>query len=791
MRGGEVLTLDDVVAGAAMLYCRRMKISCSFDRIDSRRSIMVVDSDIISSDPVLFFFHDFFQSNRIAENLTEFWFDLCKIRDEEFDSNYANYVDSFFKLISVFVGRRESVDYIQPRGVTEILSYLMKKAGVTSIYNPFAGLCSYPIAMGADCAFYAQEINPTTLALAKIRLHSRGLDPDNIVLEDSVLKWKDDSYNYDAIVASVPFGLLIAPKIRKELHIGATVMEDAFFLRAMGMDNSIAHCSYPKKFVATIVPMSFTSRPSSARIREQMCKDGSLETVISLPEGIFPNTSIRTAIIVLNPTEKHDSVRFVDATSFVLRDEHKNSRLDWQRVISILDANDIYYIKTVSFEEMSQQEYILNSDNYLPATARCDEDHEIIRLSDVIERVTESRITSPLYMEQVSEDAFSGGPLAILHPRTDLITKDFLSTGYYVSGPCILFLIKNRRVLAYVHKSDSAIAVSRRVSAYQITSERVSLEYMAVFLLKDPVFCRNIIESSAWVSAGAARHMLIRNVIIAKPALQSKLLKIYEEEESTKLAQLHAIEEARYGIKKAGSDIAHILATPFQRQNRIIRTLATLEPGSEKYVRRVTSLIDVCQYIRRMTIAIGGDLRTATFHPQDICITNEVSEYVRAWGNFDNTTDYKVIIQDETKGDIHLNADPIMLWIALDTLIENAYRHGFREGNYTAPEGNLVCIRLNPILMDEKPFVQIAVMNNGLKAPDGYTIEDFKTRGNYVGDSGHTGLGGNHVYTVAHRMGGFVAYRSEMNWPFIIDILLPVFGDCSTEFNTPYEETFV
>lgn len=801
-KGTIPLGLNDVVAGAIILYCRRERIQCTLVARDLRSTDHGVrnmeafyafdfDPKIVSSDPILSGLKDYIPSILFSRVILTYYDVLWQFKDEDFNVDYPQFVDSFIRSISVYVGRQESVDYIQPSSVTEILSYFMKKAGVKSIYNPFAGLCSYPIAMGADCEFYAQEINPTTLALAKIRLHSRGLNPDNIVLEDSVVKWKEDCYKYDAIVASVPFGLLINPQLRKKLHIRATVLEDMFFLRAMGRDDSIECRSYPRKFVATIVPMSFTSRPSSARIREQMCKDGSLETVISLPEGIFPNTSVRTAIVILNPTEKHNSVRFVDATSFVLKDEQKNRRLDWERVITVLESNDIDYIKTVSFEEMSQQEYILNSDNYLPAGSRCDAEHEIIRLSDVMERVSETRITEPLYISQISEDAFSRGALTILHPRTDLNTKDYLSTGYSVSGPCILFMIKNRQVLAYVHKSDTDIAINRRIYAYKITSDRVSLEYMALFLLKDHVFCRNIIESSAWVSAGAARHMLIRDVIIAKPSLQSKLLKIYEDDESAKLAQLHAIEEARYGIKKAGSDIAHILATPFQRQNRIIRTLATLEPGSEKYVRRVTSLIDVCQYIRRMTIAIGGDLRTATFHPQDICISKEVSEYVRAWGNFDNTTDYRVIIQDETKGDIHLNADPIMLWIALDTLLENAYRHGFREGNYTAPEGNLVCIRLNPVLMDEKPFVQIAVMNNGQKAPDGYTIEDFKTRGHYVGDSGHTGLGGNHVYTVAHRMGGFIAYRTEMNWPFIIDVLLPVFGDCSTEFNTPYEETFV
>ena len=799
-RGVETFRIDDVVAGAVMLYCRRMKIACHFDRIEPRRLLMVVDKEIVSSDPILFSFRDFLWSNKVAEAMTGLWDDLCRIEDEEFEPNYAEYVDSYFKLISVFIGRRDRVEYIQPRSVTEIIAFYMKKYGVKSLYNPFAGLCSYPISLGVDCSFVAQEINPTTLALAKVRLHAHGLNPEHIELEDSVKDWKGN--HYDAVVASVPFGLRVPMGEMTNPRTTITTIEDLFFLRAMGRGDRGESSYYPRKMVATIVPQSFTTRPASSRLREMMCQDGVLDTIIELPEGIFPNTSVRTSIIILNTSEKHDSVRFVNVSSCLKENPSKYRSMDWQKVISILESENSDFIKTVSFEELSHQGYILNGDNYLPASAVCEEGHAIVSLSELLEHVPGSRIRYALNVEQLPLEAFSNKVLDILHPNTSLLTRGYVDSGYSVSGPCILFFIKDRQVLAYMHNSESTIAVNRRVYALRVISDKVCPEYMAALLLKDDIFCKQMIESVAWASGSMSRAILYRRIIIALDSLQGQYLKWYETKEIAEREATDAAEKARYQINKAGGDIVHILATPFKRQNQIISTLLDMKPNfsdnssesqqaAQKYLRRVTSLIDVCQYIRRMTTVIGGDLKKARFTMKDTQISYEIADYVRAWANFMSTTDYQVIIQDATDGDVILEIDPMMFRIALDTLIENASMHGFRDGNYTAPDGNLVCIRISPVLVDEKPFLQVSVMNNGLEAPADYNIEVFRSRGVYIGDSGHTGLGGNHVDTIAHRSGGYIAYRTEMEWPFIIDILLPVKESDTTQFTLPYEESYV
>lgn len=789
MRGSEALRIDDVVAGAVLLYCRRLKIPCHFERVESRRSLLVVDRGTVSSDPVLYFFRDFFWSNSVAENMAELWVNLCNIEDDEFFSNYATYVDSYFKLISVFAGRRESIEYIQPRSVTEIIAFYMKKYGVKTLYNPFAGLCSYPIALGPDCSFEAQEINSTSLALAKIRLHAHGLNPENVELEDSIKCWKGN--HYDAVVASVPFGLRVPLGEISNPRTPITTSEDLFFLRSMGKDEYSHSFGYPKKMVATIVPQSFTTRPSSSRLREMMCKDGVLDTVIELPEGIFPNTSIRTSIVILSTSEKHDSVRFINVSSCLRENTSKHRALDWQKVISIIESENPEFIKTVSYDELSHQDYILYGDNYLPASTKCEDGHIIMSLSDLLERVPETRIRYTQRVNLLPVEAFSNKVLDILHPNTSLLTPSTMDSGYLVTGPCILFVVKDRKVLTFIHKEESPIAIGRRIYAYRVRSNMVSPEYLATYLVKDDIFCKQLVESVSWVSGNMARVLLYRNVIIADLPLQALNLKSYEAEEIAQREREAAAENARYQINKAGSDIAHMLGSVFKKQNELIGELTSIDSGTEKYQSYVTALIDTSQYINRVITAVGKDLAKARVSLKSINISDAISDYVRAWGNFSGLDDFILITQDLTQEDVILKMDIIFLRIMLDTLIDNAWRHGFDRGSFNAIEGNKVAIRISPVLIGDRRFIVLSVMNNGLPLSDGYSVNDYIERGNYKGNAGRTGLGGNHVYTIAQRHGGYLSLNSEQDWGFVVDILFPIENPGTTEFNTEYDGEYV
>jgi signal transduction histidine kinase len=406
-------------------------------------------------------------------------------------------------------------------------------------------------------------------------------------------------------------------------------------------------------------------------------------------------------------------------------------------------------------------------------------------------RVPETRIEYPEQISTLPEDSFSNKVLDIIHPNNDVLKLTEISSGYKVIGPCILFIIKDRQVLTYIHSTETPIAVERRIFAFKVTSADVTPEYLAALLVRDDVFRRQMTQSSVYRNPAAIRYLLNRSIVIENLSGQEAFLRRHETKESSELRTLRAAEDARYHINKAGSDIAHMLGSVFKKQNELIGEIPFIEPGSEKYQSYVTSLIDTAQYINRVITAVGKDLAKAKITPKKVNISDAIADYVRAWGNFSGLEDFMLITQDLTQGDVVLKIDIVFLRIMLDTLIDNAWRHGFDKGSYKVDEGNKIAIRLTPVILDEKRYIAISVMNNGHPLSDGYSVTDYIERGNFKGNAGRTGLGGHHVYTIAQRHGGHISLNGEQNWSFVVDILLPIESAGSTVFNTEYDGEYV
>jgi sensor histidine kinase regulating citrate/malate metabolism len=49
-------------------------------------------------------------------------------------------------------------------------------------------------------------------------------------------------------------------------------------------------------------------------------------------------------------------------------------------------------------------------------------------------------------------------------------------------------------------------------------------------------------------------------------------------------------------------------------------------------------------------------------------------------------------------------------------------------------------------------------------------------RGKFAGQTGHTGLGGEHVYSIVKKFGGYLGLSSNAGGEVIFDILLPADG---------------
>lgn len=71
--------------------------------------------------------------------------------------------------------------------------------------------------------------------------------------------------------------------------------------------------------------------------------------------------------------------------------------------------------------------------------------------------------------------------------------------------------------------------------------------------------------------------------------------------------------------------------------------------------------------------------------------------------------------------------------------------------------------------------------------PEGFTIQDYITKGRYDAESGRFGLGGYHVYQIVKGHKGYLYIDSNKIWNTIIDILLPV-KKVNIDNLIPYEQ---
>ena len=149
-----------------------------------------------------------------------------------------------------------------------------------------------------------------------------------------------------------------------------------------------------------------------------------------------------------------------------------------------------------------------------------------------------------------------------------------------------------------------------------------------------------------------------------------------------------------------------------------------------------------------------------------------IKGYVDAWTNYGGeyfTLSIKNGLQEGTK----VSFDKTLLTVMLDSILNNAIRHSFhKRKNYT--EHNSVQISISAVEYNELPYVLLSVSNNGDPIAEGFTIEDYISRGRYTSSTGRSGLGGHHVYQIAKGHGGFLYLDINKVWNMIVEVLLPI-----------------
>ena len=689
---------------------------------------------------------------------------FMSISDEWYEQNFVDRFDEIIKTISDLNDKAFEVSY-QPEEITELVSRLIDREGCSSIYNPFAGVASYGV-KAAGKRYLGQELNPFAALIGKLRLKAYGMNEDSLVCKDSILDW--DSHGAECIVATPPFGLRLGGQYDERGNACSFSIADtaeSFCIEAAM--NSTA------KLAVFVVGPSFCNRNSGSdfAIRKTICEGNSplkLKYVIELPENLFATTEKGSYVIVLDSCSFAANPLFVDATLCFTK-IHNRSELDVDRVFQLIDDRPRYCVASVNYDALSRTNYMFSAKYYIAEKVSPKDGERVVRLDSIIvpKRVKLSPGAEGVVVES---SLFSSDWYDCMVNKNQASMCKLEKMAYGVAGPHIIVSYFGDSLKAYIHDTEDLVILNSNQCALEVIDSEISLDYAALLLLKEKSVQR--FPQGSFGQEFRNMQILCSTLYVAicsEPADRESLMKsIKEETYRLRNDEKEAIAK-RLGISQLSSDISHMLGTTMSNSNDIIDDIRDMDVSDEGYKEKVDALIDCINKTFRVIKTCGANLADNEFNKKEICIGDYLAEYARAWRNY-GTKKFVLNIDMDVDKTATVYADKTMLDIQLDTILDNARKHGFGN-NYN--ENNQVRIYVSGVIYKTRTYILLRVSNNGKPLRGDMSMEDFISPRRYRIDSGRLSQGGYHIYTIAKKNDGFFYLGKDQKNQMYIDILIP------------------
>lgn len=314
-------------------------------------------------------------------------------------------------------------EYFTPRHIVKTMVRLVNPLIGETIYDPFCGTGGFLIESFRyiynnmarteanlrtlrENTVYGNEIT-NTARITKMNMILAGDGHSNINMRDSLANpidgkatWKDEDgnihhYGYDIVLANMPYS-------QKTKH------GDLYDLPTTNGDSiCVQHCmkainsTSQNGRMALVVPEGFLFRKDLTRTREYLLDNCQLQSIISLPQGVFlPYTGVKTDIIYatkvnqkINKSEKKKDFWYFDVKSDGYTLDNHRRKLDTPSDLAKyeefrkFDADQAEEMANVGFEiipldKVRKNAYILAGNRYrfsIPTTTK----HELVDFAEI------------------------------------------------------------------------------------------------------------------------------------------------------------------------------------------------------------------------------------------------------------------------------------------------------------------------------------------------------------------------------------------------------------------------
>ena len=276
--------------------------------------------------------------------------------------------------------------------------------------------------------FSGQEINPDIAAIAKMNLSIHGLN-GSIEREDSLSKPaftnedKNELTRFNRVLANFPFSadwakdeLQDDPYNRFDWHekLPRADRGDYAFIQHIAKQLKRPDKDGNGGKAAIVIPHGVLFRKHESRYRKAMLENDMVEAIVGLPENLFQNNSIPSAVLVLNtekPKERENEVQFIHAADEDFYKELSNqNELTEDGLDHIVEnfrgwTTEERVSRTVSLDEIRENDYNLNIALYVDTTEPeedIDVNEELAKLRDLQSELDRIEDTMTGHMEALN-----------------------------------------------------------------------------------------------------------------------------------------------------------------------------------------------------------------------------------------------------------------------------------------------------------------------------------------------------------------------------------------------------
>lgn len=695
-----------------------------------------------------------------------------------------------------------SGEFIQPLEISRFIMNLADLPDNATVYNPFAGLASFGTFLNKRQRYYGQEINPRTWALGKLRLMAYELDDSNFSLDDSIEHWNNFS-EFDLIVSTPPFGMKIPNHLSNE---------NGLTLERYIIERSLNRLPKNGQLIC-VVSQGFLFRGGKEqRFREELVKNGLIDTIISLPSGLLKHTGIPTCIVVFKKSQSHNGfIRIVNANDFVISKGPRDKRLEDIKLSKmIVQDSENEFVKFVSIDKIRNAEYNLNVQRYFAK-----EFHGVVLVPEIAEFFRGTTASKGEYGKFIRIRDLKDDVIDCILNLESIEKKELHLHGIRkIEESCLLLATRWKTLKPTFFKFEGEpIYIASDIIALKIDETKVDIYYLINELHADHVGEQMGSYRTTGVIPIIKKEDLfnVRIQLLSIQEQKAKVSGILELSEQIKKLQRDK-EQILKGIDKqeveSSTSLSHILGKPLLSIGSSLEIIQDALAKVDINWKQVmvserkkftledafTSISKNLDFIQSLVDENKSIINISHFEITDINLLTFIKNYTKNASN--SSKDNVQIILDihndvlEQFGKkIMVNANEQKLTMVLNNIIDNAKHHGFLDTNKNYKisievvpftETVEVAEKLNYDILESESYIEVKISNNGKPFPKDFKLEDYIRKNFGAGNTKNKGLGGYEINEIikSHNNGrkalNIFSSDADSEYNTTISFLLPI-----------------